>query len=195
MQLISYVSQIFHDMPAVFDYLGANVPWLTVDGDALTVDNLTITSSATTALTFTDSVNGVSLTTPFVQNNNRTFQILITDTAVIVGQNNGTSAFLFGKSTDGTSEHYGLITRSAGSSNAETTLTYGALSTTGRGTRNVIESAYTTQFLPVYAIDTAYNIQDAFITIMSTYPNYYGKILLNGAKYVQCGGLALQYID
>lgn len=193
MELISYVSREFEHVADVFDYLAANVPWLTVSGDELVCDNLTLTKS-TNNITVTDSVNSTSLTTPTITNTRPTFQVLITDTALIVGQG-GLSSFIIGKSTDGENEHYGLITRTSGANNAEFTLTYGSLSAATRGLRNVLESSYTTQFLPVYAEDTAYNIEDAFITIMSTYPAYYGKITLDGTPYVQCGGLALQYTE
>lgn len=194
MQLISYVSQTFANVSAVFDYLGANVPWLTASGDILTVDNLTLEKSATTAIKITDSAGGSSITTPPVSNSNASFQILITDSAVIVGQNTAT-AFIIAKSTDGTNDHYGAITRTGGSSAADTMLTYGAGSTTSHGARPILTATATTQLIPVYAPETAYNIEDAFIVFMSTNPTYYGRMELNGAKYVQCGGLALQYTE
>ena len=75
MQLISYVSRQFANVSAVFDYLAANVPWLTVSGDALTVDNLTLEKSTTTAIKITDSVNGTNITTYSVGSNNSTFNI------------------------------------------------------------------------------------------------------------------------
>ena len=198
MQLISYVSRQFADVSAVFDYLAANVPWLTVSGDTLTADNLTLEKSSTTAIKITDGVNGTNITTAYVNSNNETFNILITDTAFIVGQKitTGTAtAFIIGKSTDGTNEHYGVISRSGGSSAAETMLTYGDLTTGSRGTRSVLQSAYNSQLIPVYSETNAYNIDDAFLTFMSNQPAYYGKMTLDGNSYVQCGGLVLQYTE
>lgn len=194
MQLISYISQTFANVPAVFDYLAANVPWLTAEGDTLTAGNLTLKKSATTAIKITDSEGGLSITTPSVQSSHPNFQILITDTAVIVGQD-AYSAFIIGKSTDSTNEHYGAIARTGGSSAAETMLTYGAGTAASHGSRSVLTAAATTQFVPVYAPETAYNIENAFIVFMSTSPGYFGRMELNGAKYVQCGGLALEYTE
>lgn len=196
MQIISYVSQTFTDVTAVFDYLGANVPWLTAEGDTLTAGNLTLKKSATTAIKITDSEGGLSITTPAVQSSNANYQILITDSAVIVGQGGSSpSAFIIGKSTDGTNEHYGAIYRTSGTSAGETMLTYGAGTVTTHGSRAILTAAATTQLVPVYAPETAYNIENAFIVFMSTSPGYFGRMELNGAKYVQCGGLALEYTE
>jgi endoglucanase Acf2 len=194
MQLISYVSQTFTNVPAVFDYLAANVPWLTANGDTLTAGNLTLEKSATTAIKITDSAGGLTITTPSVSNSNANYQILITDSAVIVGQN-AITAFIIGKSTDGTNEHYGVIYRTSGTSAGETMLTYGASSAQSYRSRSILTATATTQFIPVYALETAYNIEGAFIVFMSTSPTYFGRMELNGAKYVQCGGLALQYTE
>lgn len=198
MQLISYVSRQFANVSAVFDYLAANVPWLTVSGDALTADNLTLEKSAMTAIKITDSVNGTNMTTSIVSSSNDTFNILITDTAFIVGQKitgAAPTAFIIGKSTDGTNEHYGVISRSSGSTPAETMLTYGDLTAGSRASRSVLQSAYNSQLIPVYSETNAYNIENAFLTFMSNQPAYYGKITLDGNSYVQCGGLALQYTE
>lgn len=199
MQLISYVSRQFVNVSAVFDYLAANVPWLTVSGDTLTADNLTLEKSAATAIKITDSVNGTNITTYSISSSNATYNILITDTALIVGQaitGASASAFIIGKSTDGTNEHFGVISRTSGnSSSAETMLTYGDLTAGSRGSRSVLQSAYYSQLIPVYSETNAYNIENAFLTFMSNQPAYYGKITLDGNSYVQCGGLALQYTE
>lgn len=201
MQIISYVSQTFTNVTAVFDYLAANVPWLTTEGDTLTVGNLTLKKSATTAIKITDSVSGATLTTPSVSNSNANFVILITDTAVMVCQNTtgqavAMSSFIVGKSTDGANEHYGAVTRTETSSGAaETVLTYGAVNVSSNGTRRVISSANIAQMIPVYSNETAYDVENAYLVFMTTNTSYVGKMELNGAKYVQCGGLALQYTE
>ena len=197
MQLLSYVSQQFANVSAVFDYLAANVPWLTAEGDTLVAGNLTLEKSAT-SIKITDSVNNVYLNTPAINSSNVYFLIAITDSAVIVGQaitGTAATAFIIGKSTDGTNEHYAAITRTSGSSSAETMLTYGDLTISGRGTRAVLQSSVTSQFVPIYSETNSYNIENAFLTFMSNAPAYYGKIQLNNANYVQCGGLALQYTE
>lgn len=202
MQLISYTSQTFLNVSAVFDYLGTNVPWLTAEGDTLTVDNLTLEKSATTAIKITDSVSGATLTTPSVSNNDANFKILITDTAVMVCQNTAVSAstaissFIIGKSTDGTNEHYGAVIRTETSSSAaETVLTYGAVNVSSNGTRKTISSTNITQMIPVYSNETAYDVENAYLVFMTTNTSYVGRMELNGAKYVQCGGLALEYTE
>jgi len=201
MQLISYISQTFANVPTVFDYLAANVPWLTAEGDTLTVGNLTLEKSATTAIKITDSAAGATLTTPSVSVSNANFKILITDTAVMVCQNTtgqavAMSSFIVGKSTDGTNDHYGAVIRTETSSGAaETVLTYGAANVLSNGTRKVISSANITQMIPVYSNETAYNVENAYLVFMTTQTSYVGKMELNGAKYVQCGGLALQYTE
>lgn len=203
MQLISYTSQAFLNVSAVFDYLGTNVPWLTAEGDTLTVDNLTLEKSATTAIKITDSVSGATLTTPSVSNNDANFKILITDSAVMVCQNTtgqavAISSFIIGKSksTDGTAEHYGAVIRTETSSGAaETVLTYGAVNVSSNGTRKTISSTNIAQMIPVYSNETAYDVENAYLVFMTTQTGYVGKMELNGAKYVQCGGLALQYTE
>ena len=115
-----------------------------------------------------------------------------------MGQNitgSSPSAFIIGKSTDGTNEHYGVISRLGGTSSSEIMLTYGDLTASSRGSRPVLQSAYNSQLIPVYSETNAYNIEDAFLTFMSNQPAYYGKITLDGNSYVQCGGLALQYSE
>lgn len=201
MQLISYISQAFLNVSAVFDYLGANVPWLTAEGDTLTAGNLTLEKSATTAIKITDSVSGATLTTPSVSNSNANFKILITDSAVMVCQNTtgqavAISSFIVGKSTDGTAEHYGAVIRTETSSGAaETVLTYGAVNVSSNGTRKTISSTDITQLIPVYSNETAYNVENAYLVFMTTQTGYVGKMELNGAKYVRCSGLALQYSE
>lgn len=201
MQLISYVSQAFLNVSAVFDYLGANVPWLTTEGDTLTAGNLTLEKSDTNAIKITDSAAGTTLTTPAVSATNPNFKILITDSAVMVcqnttGQATAISSFIIGKSTDGTAEHYGAVIRTETSSGAaETVLTYGAVNVSSNGTRRVISSTNITQMIPVYSNETAYDVENAYLVFMTTNTSYVGRMELNGAKYVQCGGLALQYTE
>ena len=194
MQIVSYVSQNFTNLQAVYDYLSANVPWWDSTVDKLTAGNITLEMSSNN-IKFTETSGEQTFTTASMLGGNYPVYILITDTAFLIcwqSSSSGRDTIIVGKSTDGTNEHYAAIYKAHNT--AIKALTYGAV-TMGNQSIPMQSSAYNMQLIPVYATESAYNVKNAYIILMTTNTSYNGKFVLNGKKYVQGNGLALQYTE
>lgn len=194
MQIVSYMSQIFTNLQAVYNYLSANVPWWDSTVDKLTAGNITLEMSSNN-IKFTETSGAQTFTTASMLGGNYPVYILITDTAFLIcwqSSSSGRDTIIVSKSTDGTNEHYGAIYKTY--SNQIKTLTYGA-ALINNETITMLSSAYNMQLIPVYATESPYNVENAYIILMTTNTSYNGKFVLNGKKYVQGNGLALEYTE
>lgn len=203
MQLISYTSQTFANVQAVYNYLAANVPWWdSTANNKLTKDNITveISSSTTTALLFTDTQGGQTIVSAAFTSSTTPITIAITDESIIIGHKSGSltlyEGIVIAKSTDDTNNHWGVVTKLAsGSNDTPKILTYGAAASDGNDIGSIQESTYNVQLVPIYAALTRYKINNAYIIIISPNPTYNGKFEMNEKKYIQGGGLALEYTE
>lgn len=194
MQLISYVSQTFTDAQALYDYLRDNVPWWDSTADnKLVKDNIeiTLTGSSSNVLTITETSGGQSKSTAAISTN-FTAIVLITDDTLGVDVHTSThNAFIIGKATDGTNNHYGAVF-SAG--NAINCLCYGDVTASNKS-YTPTTSATNVQFIPVYSWTTAYYMENAYTIYIAPNTSYLGKFTLNNKKYVQVTGLVLEYTE
>lgn len=193
MQLISYVSQVFTDAQALYDYLRDNVSWWDSTADSkLVKDNIEITLSSN-IITITETSGGQSKSTSAISANSNAI-VLITDDTLGVDvrvSSNTHNSFIIGKATDGTNEHYGAVFFA---SNATNCLCYGDVTAPNKS-YTPMTSATNVQFVPVYSWTTAYHMENAYTLFMSPNTSYLGKLTLNDKKYVQVTGLALEYTE
>lgn len=193
MQLISYVSQVFANATALYNYIRDNVPWWdsTAD-DKLVKDNIEITLSSN-IITITETSGGQSKSTSAISANSNAIVLITDDTLGIdvrAGSNTHNS-FIIGKATDGTNEHYGAVFFA---SNATNCLCYGDVTVPNKSYTPTTSNA-NVQFIPVYSWTTAYYMENAYALYISPNISYLGKLTLNDKKYVQIAGLALEYTE
>lgn len=196
MNLISFGVYTFTGgAQAMYDFIAEKVPWLTeheeLNDASLTIDNIKIYVDSTT-IKITDIESSATIATPTLSTGSTNYTLLVTDSAFLISVGTSTS-LLIGKSTDGVNEHYGAIVRGS-SGNAASIITYNCLSA-GQTPQTSLTSTFTTLMCPCYASNTMYNIENAYVLLMSPSSAYCGKIELDGNKYVQAGGMALQYTE
>lgn len=195
MQLISYVSQTFASVQALYKYLRDNVPWWdsTAD-DKLVKDNIeiTLTGTSSNAFMITETSGGQSKSSSAI-GSNFTAVILITDDTLAVDISTSTAkqSFIVGKATDGTNDHYGAVYSTGNTVNC---LCYGDVTAPNKSYTPTTSNA-NTQFIPVYSWTNAYHMENAYILFMSPNTSYRGKLTLNDKKYVQITGFALEYTE
>lgn len=198
MQLLSYTSQTFAGVQDVYDYLAANVPWWdSTANNKLTKDNITVEVS-TNNLLFTETHGGQTLSSGSFTSSTTAVIIAITDESLIIAHrvSSNWEGIVLAKSTDGTTNHYGVATKFAsGTSPQAKLLSYGAAAADTIILGAINDSIYNMQIIPVYASQTRYKINDTYIIIMSSNSAYNGKLTLNNKNFVQAGGLVLQYTE
>lgn len=196
MQLVSYVSQTFADVQALYNYLRDNVPWWDSTADSkLVKDNIeiTLTGTSSNVITVTETSGGQSKSTGTISTNFNAIVLITDDTlAFDVRANAGShQSFIIGKATDGTNEHYGAVFFA---NNLANCLCYGDVTVPNKSYTPTASNT-NIQFVPVYSWTTKYYMENAYTLFISPNASYLGKLTLNDKKYVQITGLAVEYTE